>query len=116
MTNNFAKNGSSNLSKFNYSALVEKREGGYQASVWGLPDYSVFETTREDALQRLHQLVGTHLKNVEIVTQEIDIPNPENPWIKYAGMYKDESLFDEVIAYTEDYRQELDTEQNFVEE
>lgn len=101
MTNNFAK--------FNYSALVEKREGGYQASLWGLPDYSVFETTREDALKKLRQLVDTRLKNVEIVTQEIDIPKSENPWIKYAGMYKDEPLFDEVISYIETYRQELDT-------
>ena len=34
----------------------------------------------------------------------------DNPWIKYAGMFKDDPQFDEFLAEMESYRQELDNE------
>ncbi len=34
----------------------------------------------------------------------------DNPWIKYAGMFKDEPQFDEFLTEMESYRQELDNE------
>ena len=33
-----------------------------------------------------------------------------NPWIKYAGIFKDEPQFDEFLTEIESYRQELDIE------
>jgi hypothetical protein len=33
----------------------------------------------------------------------------DNPWIKYAGMFKDDPQFDEFLTEMESYRQELDT-------
>jgi len=111
MTSVLGKNDSGNLAKVNYSALVEKKEGGYQATVWGLPEFSVFDINREEALKKLHQLVNHRLKNLEVVTQEVTLSKPENPWIKFAGMYKENPVFDEVIAYMEAYRQELDAEE-----
>ena len=110
MTTNLIKNTSNNLSKVNYSVLVEAKEGGYQATVWGLPDYQVFAATREDALLNLHELVKTRLQNVEIVTQEMEAPKSGHPWMKFAGMYKDNPLFDEVVSNIEAYRRELDIE------
>ncbi|WP_017744174.1 hypothetical protein [Scytonema hofmannii] len=38
------------------------------------------------------------------------MPKSEHPWMKFAGMYKDNSLFDEVVLNIEAYRRELDTE------
>lgn len=37
----------------------------------------------------------------------------ENPWIKLAGKYQDDPQYDEVLAYIEKYRCELDGENQF---
>ncbi|MDZ7960614.1 MAG: type II toxin-antitoxin system HicB family antitoxin [Aulosira sp. DedQUE10] len=110
MTTNLLKNTANELSKVNYSVLVEAKEGRYQATVWGLPEFQVFAQTREEALNNLHELVNTRLQNVEIVTQEIEASKSEHPWMKFAGMFKDDPMFDEVLAHIEEYRQELDAE------
>jgi predicted RNase H-like HicB family nuclease len=110
MSGNLLKNTINELSTVNYSVLVEAKEGGYQATVWGLQDCQVFAATREEALKNLHELVNTRLKNVEIVTQEIEAPKSEHPWMKFAGMYQDNPLFNDVLSNMEDYRRELDAE------
>lgn len=37
-------------------------------------------------------------------------PQPENPWLKMAGRFKDDPHFDEMLADIEAYRRERDTE------
>ncbi|MDJ0736367.1 MAG: type II toxin-antitoxin system HicB family antitoxin [Nostocaceae cyanobacterium] len=112
MTTNLIKNTADNLSKLNYSILVEAKENGYQATVWGLPDCQTFATTKEEAINNLHEVLNTRLQNVEIVTQEIEIemPKTEHPWMKFAGKYKDDPQFDDMLADIEAYRRELDAE------
>ncbi|MDJ0619513.1 MAG: type II toxin-antitoxin system HicB family antitoxin [Calothrix sp. MO_192.B10] len=110
MTTNVIKNTADNLSKLNYSILIEAKEGGYQATVWGLPECQVFATTKEEAINNLHELVKSRLQNVEIVTQEIEMPQKEHPWMKFAGKYKDDPQFDDMLADIEAYRRELDAE------
>jgi predicted RNase H-like HicB family nuclease len=111
MTANLIKDNAETVSKLNYSVLVEKKAGGYQATVWGLPDCQVFAKTREDAINHLHELVNIRLQNVEIITQEIEQPKAEHPWMKFAGKYKDDPQFDDMLADIEAYRRELDAEQ-----
>ena len=36
--------------------------------------------------------------------------NPDNPWIQNAGIFKDDPQFDDMLAYIEAYRRELDAE------
>ncbi len=109
MTTNAIKN-AAELSKLNYSVLIEQKGGGYQATVWGLPDCQVFAANREDALKKIHELVNIRLQNVEIVTREIELPKPEHPWMKFAGMFKDDPQFDDVLADIEAHRREFDAE------
>jgi predicted secreted protein len=111
MTANLIKNNAETISKLNYSVLVEEKTGGYQATVWGLPDCQVFAKTREDAINHLRELVNTRLQNVEIITQEIELPKTEHPWMKFAGMFKDDPQFDDMLADIEAYRRELDAKQ-----
>jgi predicted RNase H-like HicB family nuclease len=108
MNTNLIKNNTENKSKLNYSILVEEKEGGYQATVCGLHDFQVFAPTREDALQNLHNLVNNRLQSIEILTQEIEVLKYDHPWMKFAGKYKDDHQFDDMLAFIEDYRQELD--------
>ncbi|MBW4510284.1 MAG: type II toxin-antitoxin system HicB family antitoxin [Scytonematopsis contorta HA4267-MV1] len=111
MTTNLVKNTTDSLSTFNYSVLVEEKEDGYQATVWGQPDLFVSASTREEALKNLNELVNTRLQNVEIVTAVIEAPKSEHPWMKFAGKYKDDPQFNDMLADIEAYRRELDAEQ-----
>ena len=115
MTTNLVKNTTDSLSTFNYSVLVEEKEDGYQATVWGQPDLVVFAPTREEALKNLNELVNTRLQNVEIVTAVIEQPTSEHPWMKFAGMYKDNPLFEEMKLHIEAYRREIDAQTDIEE-
>jgi hypothetical protein len=37
---------------------------------------------------------------------------PENPWMKFAGIFKDDPQFDEFQQCIQDYRQEIDAHTN----
>ncbi len=56
--------------------------------------------------------VNIMLKQGEIVQLEIPLPEPEHPWMKFAGMYKDNPLFDEVQDYIKADREQLDAERS----
>lgn len=110
MTTNLIKN-TTETDKLNYSILIEAKEGGYQATVWGLPDCQVFATTKEEAINNLYELMENRLQNVEIVIQETQTPiTNEHPWMKFAGKYKDDPQFDDMLADIEAYRRELDAD------
>ncbi len=110
MTTNLIKN-TTETQKLNYSILIEAKENGYQATVWGLPDCQVFATTKEEAINNLHELMENRLQNVEIVIQETEKPiTSEHSWMKFAGKYKDDPQFDDMLADIEAYRRELDAE------
>lgn len=44
------------------------------------------------------------------MTLEIERPQTEHPWMKFAGMFKDDPQFDEMLAYIEADRRELDAQ------
>jgi hypothetical protein len=46
--------------------------------------------------------------NSEIVTLKIDTTQPEHPWMQFAGMFKDDPQFTEMLDDIEAYRQEID--------
>ena len=51
----------------------------------------------------------TSLKHqAEIIPLEIEQSPPKHPWLKFAGMFRDDPLFGEVLAEIENYRRELD--------
>ncbi len=66
-------------------------------------------TTPDEALQRLRELVQGRVANgVQIVP--LDLPDLENPWVRYAGMFKDNPLFDEWQEAIAEYRRQRDAE------
>ncbi|MBD2771453.1 type II toxin-antitoxin system HicB family antitoxin [Iningainema tapete] len=98
-------------SKFSYSVLVEhEHDGRFSAVVVGLSDCKSLGNTEKEALENLQQLLQKRLQNSKIVTLEINSPQNDNPWMKIAGMYKDNPLFDEVLADIETERCKLDAE------
>ncbi|MFB2876461.1 hypothetical protein [Floridanema aerugineum] len=85
--------------KLNYSVIIEEiKVGLYSATVWGLPDCKATGATREEAIKNARQLLIARLEKAEIVSLEVELPKPEHPWMKFAGMFKDDPDFDEVSA------------------
>ncbi|MDF5727117.1 MAG: type II toxin-antitoxin system HicB family antitoxin [Rhizonema sp. PD38] len=111
MNTDLLKSTASNLPTLTYSVLVEaEKDEGYKATVLGLPDCNANGVTREEALINLRQLLTTRLLNSEIVSLEIDNPNFEHPWMKFAGMFKDDPQFDEMQEDIKALRRERDLE------
>ena len=98
-------------SEFTYDVLIENQEDGrVLATVIGLPDCQAIGATKEEALTRLYERLTERLAKAEIVSMKIEPAKAEHPWMKFAGMFKDDPLFDEVLAYIEADRRELDAE------
>ena len=97
--------------KHSYKVLIEHQpEGKISAIVLGWQDCQVQGATKEEALNKLRQLLTTRLQNTEIVSLDIEIPFSEHPWMKFAGMFKDDPDFEDVLADIQSYRRELDEE------
>jgi hypothetical protein len=85
-------------------------EGKISATVLGWPEYRAEGSDRTTALAALQQLLAQTLSQAEIVSIDVEMPKPENPWLKMAGRYKDDPNFDEMLADIETYRRERDAE------
>jgi hypothetical protein len=100
-----------------YDILLEVQpDGTHQASVLGWADCRVIAATAAEAVNQVKELLSDRMAKGQIVRVEIprsdspEISNPENPWIKFSGIFKDDPIFDEVLNDIEQYRQELDSE------
>jgi predicted RNase H-like HicB family nuclease len=94
-----------------YHVLIKKEpEGGVSATLLGWAECKAVGATRQEAVLRLHDLVSALLAEAEIVPVKIRSTQSDNPWIRLAGKYKDDPLFDEFLADIEAYRREVDAE------
>ncbi len=50
------------------------------------------------------------------MTIEVDLPHQPNPWIRLAGVYKDNPLFEDFLAEMEADRRELAADEAAAEE
>lgn len=93
----------------------------YTATVIGWPNCVAEGATREEAVVRVKQRFTERLHQVEIVPIEVEsthldlpIANTEHPWAKFAGMYRANPLFDEVLASIQAYRRAIDEDETVV--
>jgi len=91
-------------------AIKQETEGQWTATALGWWGCKAEGTTREEALIKLNQILAEQLVQVEIVQQTLPLPHHENPWLKVAGMFKDDPQWDEFIEAMAVYRRELDAE------
>jgi predicted RNase H-like HicB family nuclease len=79
--------------------LKRNDEGNAIASVLELPNCQVEALTHEQAIEDLKKLLQTRLEITEIIPLEIQLPQAkqtENPWMKFAGVFKDDPVFAEI--------------------
>ncbi|MDF5721859.1 MAG: hypothetical protein PUP91_15535 [Rhizonema sp. PD37] len=95
--------------------LETKEDGSTSASILELPQYRVEAATREQALIMLEEILTQRMNNVEVIPIEIKLSSAEQtqrPWMQFAGVFKDDPDFDTVQQYIQEYRQELDADEN----
>ena len=94
--------------------LVERVKGnGYRARGKDPFAVSAKGATREEALARLRAKIQTRLKNgTEIVGLEVG-PQP-HPLAEFAGMFKDDPLFDDWQKAIAEYRRQVDDDPDYL--
>lgn len=108
-----------------YPVQIEQQNGHYHASVLTVPSLSQTASTRDEVLRLIRDDLLEYVRRIDVVY--IDIPksdtsgpetteattstSTEHPWMKFAGMFEEEPLFDDVLEHIHEYREELD-EQN----
>lgn len=94
--------------KQTYGILIQYQDNGLvNACVLGWQNCQVTAENKQEALQQLQQLLSINENNQEIVSLEVKKSQKENPWLKFAGMFKDDLLFDEMQDFiTEERRKE----------
>jgi predicted RNase H-like HicB family nuclease len=82
--------------KLTYDVLIENQEDGtVKATLLSLPECQGLGANKEEALNNLIELFQA--RKPEIVTLEIKPPKTEHPWMRFAGMHKDNPLFTESL-------------------
>ncbi|MGL6139162.1 MAG: type II toxin-antitoxin system HicB family antitoxin [Planktothrix sp.] len=98
--------------KLNYDIGIRQlKKGKYQTFVLKYPSLKASGNSREEAIEKLSQRLQDFLKDTEIINLEIEIPQPEHPWIKLAGIFENDPQFDEFLQAIQDYRNEIDAEE-----
>jgi len=90
------------------SVLIEPVKGnGYRARGAEPFGLSADGATREEALAKLKTQVECRLRDgAEVVT--LQVGHEPNPWMEFAGMFKDDPDFAEVIKIMAENRRKMD--------
>ena len=93
-------------------AIERINDNGYQAK--GFEPFGVVGEglTCEAALQNFSERIQSRLK-AGIQLTLLDIPLEPNPWQKYAGMFKDDPMFAEVVELMAEDRRKADEDPTY---
>ena len=104
-----------------YVSVENGTANRYTATVIGWPNCVAEGNTREEAVARVKQHFTKRLNQVEIVPIEVEsahldmtMINADHPWTKFAGMYQENPLFDEVLGSIQAYRRQIDEDETVV--
>jgi hypothetical protein len=91
--------------------LIEPIEGGGFRAVAGSPlTVSAEGANQDEALSRLRDAIRLKLQGGSILVPLDVPPAEENPWVKYAGMFRNNPLFDDWVAAMAENRRRDDEE------
>lgn len=95
-----------------FPILIEPvANNGYRASSGPPLSVSADGPTREEAIRKVQEQMRQRLHaGAEIATVEIPVQPVENPWVKYAGMFKDDPDFEEVVEIMAENRRKMNAD------
>ena len=88
--------------------LEQAKDGRSVASVLELPNYHIEAATDDLAVSELLRVLTDRFAQARILPLEITLPSqvqPENPWVKYAGLFKDDPYFAKIADRLQAERQ-----------
>jgi hypothetical protein len=90
--------------------LIEPVAGNGFRSRGGEPfALSAEGATREEVLAKLRAQLQTRLRDgAEVVTLTVTEPSAGNPWVEFAGMYRDDPYFEEWQQAIAENRRKVD--------
>jgi hypothetical protein len=91
--------------------MLERVENnGYRATAL-IPTSLVAEApTRDEAVERIREVIGEKLAQVEIIQVEVPTGCATNPLLAFAGRWRDHPAVDQVIENMREYRRELEAD------
>lgn len=72
---------------------------------------SVINSLENLSLEEQQLLIQKLQNNLTRSAQKVEISEPQNPWLKYTGMFKNDPQFEEFLDEIKAYRNELDVEE-----
>ncbi len=92
--------------------LIEPVAGnGYRAKCGEPLPLTAEGATREEALANLRRLVAERMAaGAEVAALSVPGKNAANPWAEFAGMFKDDPYFEEVIDIMAENRRKMDAD------
>jgi hypothetical protein len=61
-------------------------------------------------LDTIAEVTGLTIAQLQELQTQVSIPEAENPWMKHAGIFKDDPLFDEMLEDIAAHRKALDAD------
>jgi hypothetical protein len=84
----------------NWNILLESTIDGFTiATVLEVPDCKIRDETKAGAVEKVQELLQKRLAKAEIIRipVPIQLPNPENPLMRFAGIFQDDPDFMEIM-------------------
>lgn len=96
--------------------LIEPVAGNGYRSRGGEPyALSAEGSTREEVMSKLRQQLDARLHSgTHIVSLDISPEPAPNPWVEFAGMFKDDPMFENWQESIAEYRREVDADPNYL--
>lgn len=86
------------FTNFKVTLLLESHASGViLASIREFPDCRVQADTRESAIAQIQATFLERLKNIEAISWKVPLQTSEPAWVKFAGVFKDDTDFAAVI-------------------
>ncbi|PSB03712.1 type II toxin-antitoxin system HicB family antitoxin [Merismopedia glauca] len=80
-----------------YKILLEQTaDGQSSATVLEIPDCHAIGIDPQAAISQVQTRLTERLAKAQIISIEIPAPPPQNPWIEFAGIFKDDADFADI--------------------
>jgi predicted RNase H-like HicB family nuclease len=80
-----------------YKILLEQKANGRSsATVLELPECQALAITPQEAINQVQPRLTERLASAEVVSIQIPTPQPQNPWIEFGGIFKDDPDFADI--------------------
>lgn len=90
--------------------LEQAKDNGFRASVFAPVPLVAEGASREQAVEKLRGMLCERLSGAEVIQLELPVESRPDPWLAFAGVWRDHPDAAEVEENIRQYRREVDTD------